>query len=254
MNYANHARYPEGTPPMSWNASLQRAIASFDAQPRVQGSGAYSTRPEAHIALRSTFGLDRDEADLYFYPQRIAPSYCSGAVHAAVLAGLMHWDATRPDFAFTEEQWQSLVPRDCEDGDGVWGWANANGPGYAVLVHALGAGYSFTSPAQARPLDIVKMWWTDEIGGAERGHLAILIANRRDEIVIWGSHQKDDQGQEGIYYKTIPKSKIKRMLFTRITQPEAFARAGEIGYNPWLNALLRQPASWQQCLRRAGVK
>ncbi len=254
MNYANYARYSEGSAPLSWDASLRRAIATFDAQSRVQGSGAYSTRPEAQMALHSTFDFARDEPDLYFYPQRIAPSYCSGAVHAAVLAGLMNWDATRPDFAFTEEQWQHLVPRACEDGERVWGWANANGPGYAVLVHALGAGYSFTSPSQARPLDIVKMWWTDDIGGAERGHLAILIANKRDEIVIWGSHDKDDQGREGIYYKTIPKSKIKRILFTRITQPEAFARAKDISYNSWLNGLLRQPTSWAECLRRAGIR
>ncbi len=260
MNYANYGTFPEGMPPLSWESALSRTMHRIQHSQIKTGRGAYSTRPEAHAALRSCFvfaygfGFASDgQPDLLYYPERLNPSYCSGAVYTAVLGALIEWDGSRPDFALTQDEWRALVPRSCEDGDRVWGWANANGPGYAVLVHELGAGYSFTSWAQARPLDIVKMWWTDEIGGLERGHLAILVENNADHIVIWGSHERNERGQEGIYLKKIPKSKIRRVLFTRITNPEKFAGSEGIEYNSWLNSLLRTRVSWEECLRRSGV-
>ncbi len=253
MSYANRPASSSAAAP-SWNTALQAAMDELSAQDGVYGKHSYSTSRAAHDALRSCFGFTKHN-HLYYFPEKLTPSYCSGAVHAAVLAALIDWSRARPEeITLRRNDWENLVPRGVEDGERVWGWANSNGAGYAVLVHELGAGYSFTEWEKARPLDIVKLWWTKEIGGLERGHLAILLAVRENDILIWGSHERDETGRGGIYVKSIPKEKIQRALFTRITTPKAFEDASRIGYNEWLNSLLRYRVSWEETLRRSGVR
>ncbi len=254
IGYANRPSSHTRQAAPTWNEALQAAMQELSSQKDACSRHAYSTSRAAHDALRSCFGFTRTH-QLYYFPERLHPSYCSGAVHAAVLAALIDWSRARPDvITLRENDWKNLVPRSVDDGERVWGWANSNGPGYAVLVHELGAGYSFTNWSQARPLDIVKLWWTDEIGGRERGHLAILLKVREDDILIWGSHERDASGRAGIYVKSVAKEKIRRALFTRITKPEAFEEASSIGYHEWLNSLLRTRVTWEECLHRSGVK
>ena len=45
------------------------------------------------------------------------------------------------------------------DGVGIWGRANANGPGFSKLVHDLQAGINFTEPEKAVPGDFLKLFW-----------------------------------------------------------------------------------------------
>ncbi len=251
--YAIDAPAAQPHTPLSWTQAFDGAIKQLSKTEGLEGKGCYSTRAEAHYALLNSFGFGMVTDRLYYLPSKLSPSFCSGAVYIALLSALMHWDSTNPDIAFTEEDWDSMLPRSVQDGEGVWGWANANAAGFANLIHQLGAGYSFTNPAQAKHLDIIKIWWTKEIGGREHGHLAILIKQDPKHYYIWGSHQRDEKGQEGIYIKRIAKSDIGRVLFTRITQPAAFQRAEDIGYDPWLNALLYTPVSWEETLKRAGV-
>ncbi len=253
ISYANRpAKTADAAP--TWNAALQAAMEELSAQEGVYTKHSYSTSKKAHDALRHCFAFTKSH-QLYYFPERLTLSYCSGAVHTAVLAALIDWARARPDdITLRRDDWENLVPRSVRDGDRVWGWANSNGAGYAVLVHELGAGYSFTEWEKARPLDIVKLWWTKEIGRLERGHLAVLLAVRSDDILIWGAHARDKTGRGGIYVQSIPKEKIQRALFTRITNPEAFEDASHIDYNPWLNSLLRVRVSWEETLRRSGVR
>ncbi len=187
---------------------------------------------------------------LSFNPSGARPSFCSGAVYAAVLSALIRWDAAQPRRCISPEAWQALAPGRVPDGVGAWGYANANGPGFALLVHRLGAGVSFTDWAKARPSDIVKIWWNDALGGEERGHLAILVKDEGESVRIWSSNQPTGGAADGFGFKTYPKSAIRRVLFTRITAPAAFNRAPALGEDAWLRSLMKSCTTWEECARR----
>lgn len=78
-------------------------------------------------------------------------SFCSSAVYMALLKSLLDWDK---DGKISYEAWKNLKPYTVEDRDwpiqadgvGIWGRANANGPGFAVLIEELGVGESTYLP------------------------------------------------------------------------------------------------------------
>ncbi len=233
-----------------WWRALQQAIVEIHRR----GPGGYSTADAAHDALHQSFAWNERAGRLVFNPAGARPSFCSGAVYAAVLSALARWDAAQPSRRITEAAWKALAPQRVPDGVGPWGCANANGPGFAVLVHRLGAGISFTDWAQARPSDIMKIWWNDAIGGDERGHLVILVRDEGESVRVWSSHQPNSAAPGGFGFRTYPKSAIRRVLFTRITNPAAFNRAPAIGEDSWLMQLTQRNVSWEECARRCGIR
>ncbi len=232
-----------------WWRALQTAIVDIHRR----GPGGYSVEDAAHDALHQSFAWNERARSLVFNPAGARPSFCSGAVYAAVLSALIRWDAAQPRRHIRPEAWQALAPARVPDGVGAWGYANANGPGFAMLVHRLGAGVSFTDWAQARPSDIAKFWWNDEIGASERGHLVILVRDEGDKVRVWSSNQPTGGAADGYGFKTYPKSAIRRVLFTRITNPAAFNRATAISEEPWLRQLTQRNVSWEECLNRSGA-
>ncbi len=233
-----------------WWKAMQAAIT--DIQRR--GAGGYSTEDAAHDALHAAFTWNEPTKRLVFNSSAARPSFCSGAVYAAVLSALLRWDAAQAQRFISPEAWQALAPSRVPDGEGPWGWANANGPGFALLVHRLRAGASFTDWALAQPSDVMKIWWTDEIGAKERGHLVILVRDEGETVRVWSSHQPQDGNPGGFGFRTYPKSAIRRVLFTRITNPAAFNRATAIGEEPWLMQQTERSVSWEDCLLRCGVR
>ncbi len=233
-----------------WRKALQAAITEIHRH----GSGGYSTADAAHEALYRSFNWHERTGRLVFTPAGARPSFCSGAVYAATLSALARWDAAQPRRRISAEAWQALAPQRVPDGVGAWGWANANGPGFAMLVHKLGAGVSFTDWAQARPSDVMKIWWNDAIGADERGHLVILVRDEGDSVRVWSSNQPTEGAAGGFGFRTYPKSAIRRVLFTRITTPAAFNRAPSIGEDEWLMQLMKRNVSWEECARRCGLR
>ncbi len=233
-----------------WGHALQRAIGDIHRQ----GPGGYSTADAAHDALHSAFSWNERAQRLMFNPAGARPSFCSGAVYAALLSALIHWDAAQPRRRISTEAWKALAPQRVPDGVSAWGWANANGPGFALLVHRLGAGVSFTDWSLARPADVVKIWWNDAVGAGERGHLAFLVKDEGESVLIWSSNQAGGGVAGGFGLKSYPRSAIRRVLFTRITTPEAFSKAPSIGEEPWLMQLTQRNVSWEECLRRLGIR
>lgn len=59
---------------------------------------------------------------------------------------------------------------------------------------------------------------------------------------------------DGYGARTVPKSKIKRVIFTRITRPERFNLAPSIGHHAWLASLLKQDVSMKEVRRHCGMK
>ncbi len=233
-----------------WNKALQRAITDIHNQ----GPGGYSTEDAAHEALERAFVWNERSQRLLFHPAGARPSFCSGAVYAALLSALIHWDAAQPKRRISAEAWKALAPRHVKDGEGPWGCANANGPGFALLVHRLGAGVSFTDWRQAQPGDVAKFWWTDEIGGRERGHLVILVRDEGDSVRVWSSNRPTGGAADGFGFKSFPKKAVRRALFTRITNPAAFNRASALGSEPWLTELMSRAATWEECAARCGFR
>lgn len=185
-----------------------------------------------------------------FLLRNATPSFCSSACYLLLLKSLQIWDSAQPRPVISERAWLALIPRFGQhDGEGPWGWANANGPGLAVLVHRLGAGINFEDWRKARPGDFMKIFWTDRIGRRESGHLTVLVKDGGDQVTFWSSNIPDGYGA-----RTVPKSRIKRVIFTRITRPERFNLAPSVGSHPWLSSLLRQEVGMKEVRRHSGMQ
>ncbi len=235
--------------PYPWWKSMQSAIMGIQKH----GPGNYSTEDSAKQALVDAFEWDESAQRPHFHPLVARPSFCSSAVWAATLSALLQWEDQNRRRFISPDAWHALLPRLVKDGEGPWGYANANGPGFALLVHRLGAGINFTDWSKARPSDVLKIWWNEHIGGKERGHLVILVQDDGDSACVWSSHQARDGQPAGYGLRRIPKSAMKRVLFTRITRPSAFSKAAHLPDEPWLSALMTQSTTWEECVRRCGI-
>lgn len=235
---------------MPWRDAMQQAIINIQRY----GSGGYSGDNAAVQSLVNAFSWNKRYRRPIFNPSAAQPSFCSGAVYAALLSALMKWEEGNRKRYISEEAWQALLPQMVADGVGAWGYANANGPGFAVLAHRLGAGVNFTDWKLARPADVMKIWWNEHIGGQERGHLVILIKQEAEAVHVWSSHMERDGQPAGYGMRRIPKSAIRRVLFTRITNPAAFNNAHRLKDDPWLTSLLKNDVSWQDCAVRCGLR
>ena len=142
------------------NRKWQRAmLAAIDAFP--QGGGYYTGgRPNDLFprttmqGLQAAFAMTLRDERPQFDPQLATPSFCSSATYAVLIKALLLWD-TRS--VISQQAWRNMKPRVGivdelnptglfqDDGVGMWGRANANGPGLGVMVRELRAGYSFTA-------------------------------------------------------------------------------------------------------------
>ncbi len=238
----NHVATSEAT---EWYNAVREALSQFPKK------GGYATNKTALSALvhKGCRWDAKNDTPLYF-PKKAKPSFCSSAIYLLILRSLQIWDSNNPKPRISKNAWLHLAPRmEQKDGDGPWGWANANGPGLAVLVHSLGAGFSFENWNLAKPGDFMKIFWSSELGKNEFGHLTLLIKQSSDSVTFWSSNLPNGYGT-----KTIPKSQVKRVIFTRITRPSRFNQAPRIRYNSWLNSLLTTPVSIREVRRRSGIK
>ncbi|MEM7699832.1 MAG: hypothetical protein AAF236_15665 [Verrucomicrobiota bacterium] len=108
------------------------------------------------------------------------------------------------------------------DGVGIFGHWNANGPGTGVLFARLGLGRNFTDFTEAKPGDFLKIFWNENIGKGERGHLVVYLGSKQDgsAIQVWSSNQQNEDGSAGYGTMWIERSRIKRALFSRLEHPE----------------------------------
>lgn len=176
-------------------------------------------------------------------------SFCSGATYIIFLRTL---DLLQDNQALT------LNPKDLkryatlsvQDGEEVFGRWNANGPGTAKLFTDLRCGVNFTSYTAAQPGDFLKIWWTDKIGGKERGHLVVYLSQTADSVTFWSSNQPKGYGK-----KTVAKSKIKRALFSRLTDHRKLVQVTRLSTkDQFLADMLRKDFTWKQVMKECSVK
>lgn len=213
--------------------------------------GGYATTREAHAKLADSVKIA--DGDVRIRPAVAMPSYCSGATYLVLLRVLGDLQR-RGAVALTQADWEALAPARLPDGAGVWGRWNANGPGAAGLFHALGAGVNFTDPDAARPGDFLKIFWTDAVGKHERGHLVVFLGFETldgvPRVRFWSSNKPDGYGE-----KSVPLSRVARMLFSRLTDPAAFARVRDLPpSDPYLASLLSRVSSFAEACRKTGAR
>ncbi len=112
------------------------------------------------------------------------------------------------------------------DGIGIFGHWNADGPGTAVLFKTLGLGTNFSNYSEARPGDFLKIFWNENIGKGESGHLVVFLGTSPDGalIEVWSSNSRNADGSCGYGKMWVEKSRIKRALFSRLEKPENLKR------------------------------
>lgn len=226
---------------VSFGAYVLRAVA---AMPR---GGGYSTDDDAMEALScKALVWDAEAQILRIDPQQAKPTFCSAACYVVLLHALKQWSVAnkRP---LSPQVWQLMAPALRQpDGLGVWGRANANGPGFARLAADTATGVNFTSPALARPGDFLKFFWSDDIGVDERGHMVVYLGAEKvkDKVCIryWSANKPDGCG-----IRSVPLESMHHLIFTRITHPEAFSNIQHLPPSDSLLEQMQQRAfTWQE--------
>lgn len=213
--------------------------------------GVYATTATAFAGLRAATGVDNNCLDVQ--PDRAQPSFCSGATYLVFLT-VVEQLQRQGRLTLDAETMEKLLVRSQPDGSGVWGRWNANGPGTARLFHELHLGTNFTSFSEARPGDFVKLFWNDGIGSTERGHSAIFLGLERDHsgeefVNYWSSNQAT-----GFGYGRKERSKVRRVLFSRLEHPSALTHVRSLpAKDDYLAAMLKRPSTPAEMYRMVGL-
>lgn len=201
-----------------WNDAIVAALE------KIPIGGGYSTGVDARDALLAGISWEEDKPALR--PKVAQPSFCSGATYLVFLVTLAQQQRAGR-LILTPDVWKTLMVEGQADGQGVWGRWNANGPGTARLFFETGVGSNFTDIKQAKPGDFMKIFWNDSIGVAEKGHSVIFLgtgSSKGEETVsFWSSNQPSGYGT-----KQVPRSKILRMVFSRLEHPEKLAELAKL--------------------------
>lgn len=237
---ASCGQAPPPPPPESLNSCVIRAVKSM---PHRMG---YDARPEAVERLAASVTL-RDRT-IHQDLNAAGATFCSGATYLVFLR-VVDQLQKNGTLRLSTPALARLANLDVKDGEEVFGRWNANGPGAARLFHDLKCGINFTAWESARPGDFLKMWWTDAIGGQESGHLVVYLGHDQKQVRFWSANQPDGYGT-----KSVPRNKIKRHLFSRLTHPSHLARATRLSpCDSFLARMLHHDFTWGQVVAACGV-
>lgn len=224
-------------------------IRAVERMPR---GGGYATNLKAHQALSHSIRPQRG-GGLDLRASKAKPSYCSGATYHVLLA-MVQEAIDAGSLELSPSELQALMMRGQGDGIGVWGRWNANGPGAAKLVKDMGMGINFESYEKAQPGDFMKMFWTDQIGKYEHGHLVVYLGTYQmhgeDYVKFWSSNQPRGYG-----VKSVPKRSIKWAIFTRITKISNIKNVDSLSHeDKFLSSMLRRSYSRSTVRSRCSIQ
>ncbi|MEM9080768.1 MAG: hypothetical protein AAGC74_08775 [Verrucomicrobiota bacterium] len=228
---------PSQTPTRSFNQTLLQTIKTFPTGGGYSGTDA--TKNLLPLASQPT------PDGLLIIPTTARPSFCSGATYLAFLQTLNTLSPLQHPLST-----KLAVATDQQDGHGIFGRWNANGPGCAKLIADLNLGTNFTKLENAQPGDFLKIWWTEHIGKRERGHHVVYLSHTPTTLTFWSSNQPHGYGQ-----KTVPLTNCKRLLFTRITKPQNITNALTLTpTDPYLASMLTKDHTWPSILKKTKTK
>ena len=217
---------------------------------KMPSGGQYSVSHFAKIKLESAAHFESGK--FFVIPTAPYPSFCSGATYIVfikTIEALRDSGQLKLDFATLNQ----LVIRDQQDGEGIWGRWNANGPGTARLFHELGLGHNFTDFAQAQPGDFMKIFWNSNVGRSERGHSVIFLGTTNhpdgEYVRFWSSNIPHGYGE-----KEVPRSKIAYAIFSRLETPANLTRVHDIPVvDVYLSSLLRKNSDFAEATKKCGI-
>ena len=216
---------------------------------QMPAKGGYSPSNGANHALNRA--VTDSKGTLRVDASHATPSYCSGATYLVFLKTLSTLQSSGR-LSLTPETVTALRPAGQPDGTGIWGRWNANGPGTARLFHELQLGSNFSDLSAALPGDFLKIFWNDGIGASEHGHSVIFLGvETRDGVPwvkFWSSNIPGGYGE-----KSVPRSKIHRMLFSRLKHPENINRPLSSRTDSYLSSLVNRSSSPQDMNAMCGV-
>ena len=216
-----------------YNDLVMGAISSMPS------GGGYSAGSTATHALQ--YAVSIRDGLLEVKTAHATPSYCSGATYLVFLKVISILQS-QERLPLTPGIMTALKPSGQPDGSGIWGRWNANGPGTARLFYELGLGRNFTNLPEAQPGDFLKIFWTDQIGAAEHGHSVIYLGTEYKERLPYLSYWSSNiPGGFGV--KSVPLSRIHRMLFSRLEHPENLVRATSLPHSDHYLASLQTHSS-----------
>ncbi len=227
------------------NATVLREIGAMPL------GGQYGTTRVATVALVRAAHFESGK--FFVLPAPDSPSFCSGATYLVFLKTIEQLERDGR-LRLDAETMESLVIHDGQrDGEGIWGRWNANGPGTARLFYELALGANSTDFASARPGDFMKIFWTSEVGNTEHGHSVVYLGSEMRDgepyVRFWSSNIPAGYGE-----KSVPRSKIAQVIFSRLETPENLARvksAPEV--DPYLASLVTHRSSYAEALKKCGL-
>ncbi len=236
---------PEAAQVAPYNALILQTVREMPK------GGGYTTSDRAEIALRSA--VSGIGGELRIRPEAAKPSYCSGATYLALLKSVEKLE-TAGRFQVSEKAIKALLVFDQPDGLDAWGKWNANGPGAAKVMHDTGMGRNFESWDAALPGDFMKIFWNEEIGRKEFGHLVVYLGTStkggKEYVKFWSSNEPN-----GFGVKSVPRNKVKWAIFSRLERPERINRVGSLPREDrWLASMLRESFTRDQVRKKVGMK
>lgn len=206
-------------------ADLNRYV--LEAVRSMPSGGRYDTTKVAFEQLCRSITVESD--GLRINPALAQPSFCSSATYLVFLRVLDRAMRAGHCNITPETHQRLLVVPGQRDGVGIWGRWNANGPGTARLFSEFGLGRNFTDYESARPGDFMKIFWTSEIGKHESGHSVIYLGRNTigglEHIRFWSSNKASKPGDlSGYGEKIVLRTKIARVIFSRLERPDNIAR------------------------------
>ncbi len=176
-------------------------------------------------------------------------SFCSGATYLVFLR-VVEMLRKNGSLKLSPDAVALMAELGVKDGERVFGRWNANGPGTAKLFTELGCGRNFTSYEEARSGDFMKIWWNDEIGGKERGHLVVYLASDKSTVHFWSSNQPGGYG-----IRTVAKDSIQRVLFSRLERVDKLENVVKLTEkNQFLADMLDKPFTWDRVVKECAIQ
>lgn len=221
----------------------------LSSKDRMPARGGYSPSTAANRALNQA--VSDSKGTLRVDPSRAMPSYCSGATYLVFLKTLAGLQSSGR-LNLSPETVAALRPAGQPDGTGIWGRWNANGPGTALLFHELQLGSNFSDLSAALPGDFLKIFWNDGIGASEHGHSVIFLGVEiRDGVPwvkFWSSNIPGGYGE-----KSVPRSRICRLLFSRLEHPENINHPLPSRTDSYLSSLVNRSSSPLEMNEKCGI-
>jgi hypothetical protein len=211
--------------------------------------GRYAATRAATIRLQSAAHFEAGK--FFILPDAASPSYCSGATYLVFMKTIEVLRA-RGDLQLDYDTLDALMIRGQRDGEGIWGRWNANGPGTARLFQELGLGRNFDDFEEAEPGDFMKIFWSPEVGRAERGHSVIYLGTEKklglDYVRYWSSNVPVGYGE-----RSVARTKIVHAIFSRLYAPSNLERIeGAPEVDRYLANLERVRSSYTEARKMCG--